>query len=85
MSLKLRMQGRGSDLKRPIEVNCKKTVYGCFCFFRTITVLRPVDGDGITEWLRNKSQTELSGLLQQGNPQQLIPYSIALTSQLNQV
>ncbi|XP_036811615.1 polycystin-1 isoform X2 [Oncorhynchus mykiss] len=52
---------------------------------RTITVLRPVDGDGITEWLRNKSQTELSGLLQQGNPQQLIPYSIALTSQLNQV
>ncbi|CAB1338155.1 unnamed protein product [Coregonus sp. 'balchen'] len=52
---------------------------------RTITVLRPVDGDGITEWLRNKSQTELWGLLQQGNPQQLIPYSIALTSQLNQV
>ncbi|XP_028975896.2 polycystin-1 [Esox lucius] len=51
----------------------------------TLKVLRPGDGDGITEWLRNKSQTEFWGLLQQGNPQQLIPFSIALSSQLNQV
>lgn len=38
-----------------------------------------------TEWLRNKSQSELWVLRQQGNPQDIIQYSIALSSQLNQV
>ncbi|XP_056111481.1 polycystin-1 isoform X1 [Rhinichthys klamathensis goyatoka] len=37
------------------------------------------------EWLRNKSQSEFWPLLQQGNPQDIIQYSIALTSQLNQL
>ncbi|KAJ7987830.1 hypothetical protein DPEC_G00330600 [Dallia pectoralis] len=52
---------------------------------RTLTVLRPGDGDGITEWLRKKSQTAFWGLLQRGNPQELIPFSIVLSSHLNQV
>ncbi|XP_056628016.1 polycystin-1 [Triplophysa dalaica] len=38
-----------------------------------------------TEWLRNRSQSEFRALLQQGNPQDIIQYSIALTSQLNQL
>ncbi|XP_065098457.1 polycystin-1 [Paramisgurnus dabryanus] len=38
-----------------------------------------------TEWLRNTSQWEFRALLQQGNPQDIIQYSIALTSQLNQL
>ncbi|KAF4106605.1 hypothetical protein G5714_012595 [Onychostoma macrolepis] len=38
-----------------------------------------------TEWLRNKSQSELWVLRQQGNPQDIIQYSIALSSQLNQL
>lgn len=37
------------------------------------------------EWLKNKSQSEFIALFQQGNPQDIIQYSIALTSQLNQV
>ncbi|XP_073684860.1 polycystin-1 [Garra rufa] len=37
------------------------------------------------EWLRNKSQSELWALRQQGNPQDIIQYSIALSSQLNQL
>ncbi|ROI81786.1 Polycystin-1 [Anabarilius grahami] len=37
------------------------------------------------EWLKNKSQSEFGALFQQGNPQDIIQYSIALTSQLNQV
>uniref|UniRef100_A0A3Q3IQE5 Polycystic kidney disease 1b n=1 Tax=Monopterus albus TaxID=43700 RepID=A0A3Q3IQE5_MONAL len=35
-------------------------------------------------YLRNESQTKLWALVQHGNPQEIIPYSIALTSQLNQ-
>lgn len=38
-----------------------------------------------SQWLRNKSETELWALVQHGNPQEIIPYSIALTSQLNRV
>ncbi|XP_043109222.1 polycystin-1 [Puntigrus tetrazona] len=38
-----------------------------------------------TEWLRNKSQSELWALRQQGNPQDIIQYSIALSSHLNQI
>ncbi|XP_067225935.1 polycystin-1 [Chanodichthys erythropterus] len=37
------------------------------------------------EWLKNKSQSEFIALFQQGNPQEIIQYSIALTSQLNQL
>ncbi|KYO31114.1 hypothetical protein Y1Q_0016466 [Alligator mississippiensis] len=38
----------------------------------------------ITSWLKNKSQTELWGMVQQGNPQEVIPYSLALITVLNQ-
>ncbi|XP_054455423.1 polycystin-1 [Anoplopoma fimbria] len=52
---------------------------------RELTVETP-SGDGVaSEWLRNKSRTELWALVQHGNPQEIIPYSIALTSQLNQM
>jgi len=37
------------------------------------------------DWLRNKSQTELWVLAQRGNPQEILAYSLALTSHLNQV
>ncbi|KAG7491706.1 hypothetical protein MATL_G00006860 [Megalops atlanticus] len=52
---------------------------------RTLTVLPPDEGEGLTDWLKNKSQSELWALVQRGNPQEVIPYSIALTSQLNQM
>uniref|UniRef100_A0A3B4YDK7 Polycystin-1-like n=1 Tax=Seriola lalandi dorsalis TaxID=1841481 RepID=A0A3B4YDK7_SERLL len=45
---------------------------------------RPISAMCPTLTLRNKSQTELWALVQHGNPQEIIPYSIALTSQLNQ-
>lgn len=54
-------------------------------FSRMLTVENPVRGEAAGQWLRNKSQTELWALVQHGNPQEIIPYSIALTSQLNQV
>lgn len=50
-----------------------------------LTVHNPVREEVASQWLRNKSQTELWALVQHGNPQEIIPYSIALTSQLNQV
>lgn len=50
-----------------------------------LTVENPARDDVANQWLRNKSQTELWALVQHGNPQEIIPYSIALTSQLNQV
>ncbi|XP_061823857.1 polycystin-1 [Nerophis lumbriciformis] len=49
---------------------------------RTLTVHSRVTA---SDWLRTKSQTELWALVQHGNPQEIIPYSIALTSQLNQM
>ncbi|KAJ8399765.1 hypothetical protein AAFF_G00408700 [Aldrovandia affinis] len=52
---------------------------------RTLTVLLPEGGQGLTDWLKNKSQSELWALVQRGNPQEVMPYSIALTSQLNLV
>ncbi|XP_051926382.1 polycystin-1 isoform X2 [Hippocampus zosterae] len=39
----------------------------------------------VTEWLRTKSQKDMWAFVQHGNPQEIIPYSIALTSQLNQM
>ncbi|XP_069510961.1 polycystin-1-like [Ambystoma mexicanum] len=53
---------------------------------RTLTVtMPPVSGfQTVTGWLKNKSQSELWGLVRQGNPQELIPYSLALVSALNQ-
>ncbi|XP_027144915.1 polycystin-1 [Larimichthys crocea] len=52
---------------------------------RMLTVENPVRGEAAGQWLRNKSQTELWALVQHGNPQEIIPYSIALISQLNQM
>lgn len=54
-------------------------------FYRTLVVLEPKGDQHTTEWLRNKCQSELWALFQNGNPQEVIPYTIALTSQLNQV
>uniref|UniRef100_W5MXP6 Polycystin-1-like n=1 Tax=Lepisosteus oculatus TaxID=7918 RepID=W5MXP6_LEPOC len=53
----------------------------------TLTVLLPVfpvESQGMMEWLTNKSQSKLWDMTQQSNPQEVIPYSIALTSMLNQ-
>lgn len=41
--------------------------------------------DTASQWLKSKIQTELRAVVQHGNPQQIIPYAIALTSYLNQV
>ncbi|XP_061667089.1 polycystin-1 [Syngnathoides biaculeatus] len=49
---------------------------------RTLSVQTHVNA---SEWLRSKSRTEMWALIQHGNPQEIIPYSIALTSQLNQI
>ncbi|XP_055085828.1 polycystin-1 [Periophthalmus magnuspinnatus] len=50
---------------------------------RTLEVSYSSDASG--EWLRSKAQTELHALVQHGNPQEIIPYSLALLSHLNQV
>lgn len=50
---------------------------------RTLEVKSP--NDDVREWLKKKSQTELWSIVQHGNPQEIIPYSIALSSHLNQV
>ncbi|KAA8581072.1 hypothetical protein FQN60_002653 [Etheostoma spectabile] len=52
---------------------------------RMLTVDNPAKDGEASQWLRIKSQTELWALVQHGNPQEIIPYSIALTSQLNQM
>ncbi|XP_008289301.1 polycystin-1 [Stegastes partitus] len=52
---------------------------------RTLTVENPERDEVASQWLRNKSQTELWALVQHGNPQEVVPYSIALTSKLNQM
>ncbi|XP_029311858.1 polycystin-1 [Cottoperca gobio] len=52
---------------------------------RMLTVETPPKDAAASQWLRNKSQTELWALVQHGNPQEIIPYSIALSSQLNQM
>ncbi|XP_029456465.1 polycystin-1-like isoform X2 [Rhinatrema bivittatum] len=54
---------------------------------RTLTVSMPELPPGfqsVTGWLKNKSQSELWSLVQQGNPLGVIPYSVALLSALNQ-
>lgn len=45
----------------------------------------PVRGDAASRWLANKSQTELHAAVRHGNPQEVVPFAIALSSQLNQV
>ncbi|KAI3365437.1 hypothetical protein L3Q82_010525, partial [Scortum barcoo] len=52
---------------------------------RVLTMKNPAMDKDANQRLRNKSQTELWALVQHGNPQEIIPYSIALTSQLNQM
>ncbi|CAF92443.1 unnamed protein product [Tetraodon nigroviridis] len=51
---------------------------------RTLTVKNLMREDAASQWLMNKSQTELRAVVQHGNPQEIIPYAIALTSRLNQ-
>ncbi|XP_060127847.1 polycystin-1 isoform X6 [Zootoca vivipara] len=53
---------------------------------QTLTLTMPELPSGfntITSWLKKKSQSELWGVVQQGNPQEVIPYSLALISLLN--
>ncbi|KAM6897519.1 polycystin-1 [Xenentodon cancila] len=52
---------------------------------RTLTIENPSSGKVTSHWLRNKSKTELWAFIQHRNPQEIIPYSIALTSVLNQM
>ncbi|XP_071319469.1 polycystin-1 [Trachinotus anak] len=52
---------------------------------RTLSIRNPARDKVASQWLRNKGQTELWALVQHGNPQEIIAYSIALTSQLNQI
>lgn len=55
---------------------------------RTLPLAMPVLPAGfptVTSWLKNKSQSELWSVVQQGNPQEVIPYSLALITVLNQV
>lgn len=54
-------------------------------FFRTLIVEDSLDDKADDQWVRNKSQTELWTLVQHANPQEIIPYSIALISKLNRV
>ncbi|GCC34843.1 hypothetical protein chiPu_0013320 [Chiloscyllium punctatum] len=54
---------------------------------RTLTVWMPDFSMGsysVIDWLRHKSQSELWGLVQQGDPSEVIPYSVTLISALNQ-
>uniref|UniRef100_A0A3Q3KVW2 Polycystic kidney disease 1b n=1 Tax=Labrus bergylta TaxID=56723 RepID=A0A3Q3KVW2_9LABR len=51
---------------------------------RVLSVENPAGDKVASQWLTNKRRTELWALVQHGNPQEIIPYSIALTSQLNQ-
>ncbi|XP_078257383.1 polycystin-1 [Rhinoraja longicauda] len=54
---------------------------------RTLMVLMPdlpLGSHRVVKWLKRKSQSELWGLVQQGNPDKVIPFSIALISALNQ-
>lgn len=50
-----------------------------------MTVENPASSEVASLWLKSKSQSELWALVQHGNPQDIIPFSIALISQLNQV
>ncbi|KAG7324819.1 hypothetical protein KOW79_011135 [Hemibagrus wyckioides] len=52
---------------------------------RNLVVMAPVSDHNKTEWFKKKSQEELWALLKRGNPQDVIPYATALTSQLNQL
>ncbi|XP_037547532.1 LOW QUALITY PROTEIN: polycystin-1 [Nematolebias whitei] len=52
---------------------------------RTLIVEDSLDGKADDQWVRNKSQTELWTLVQHANPQEIIPYSIALISKLNRM
>ncbi|XP_026864166.2 polycystin-1 isoform X3 [Electrophorus electricus] len=52
---------------------------------RNLWVVLPVSVPGTTERLKKKSQRDLWALLQQGKPQDVLLYSTALTSHLNQL
>ncbi|KAF3704724.1 Polycystin-1 Autosomal dominant polycystic kidney disease 1 protein -like protein Precursor [Channa argus] len=52
---------------------------------RTLAVENPARDKVASDWLISKSRKELWGLVQHGNLHEIIPYSIALASQLNQM
>ncbi|CAG5909761.1 unnamed protein product, partial [Menidia menidia] len=52
---------------------------------RTLTVTNPPSDKAASLWLKDRIRTDLWTLVQHGNPQEIIPYSIALSSKLNQV
>ncbi|KAF7705631.1 hypothetical protein HF521_020917 [Silurus meridionalis] len=52
---------------------------------RNLVVMVPVRDQDMMEWLKNKSQEELWDLVKQGNPQDVISYAMAMSSQLNQI
>lgn len=57
----------------------------CHNSCRNLEVMVPVSEQETVEWLKKKSEEELWALVKQGNPQDVIPYAMALSSQLNQV
>lgn len=52
---------------------------------KTLTVESPTRNEVATHWLKSKSQKDLWALVQRGNPQEILPYSMVLTTQLNTV
>ncbi|XP_062859991.1 polycystin-1 [Trichomycterus rosablanca] len=52
---------------------------------RNLVVKLSLNNQNTTAWLKEKSQSELWALLQQGNPQHVVQYSAALISHLNQL
>lgn len=52
---------------------------------RKLVVVVPVREQDTMKWLKKKSQEELCVLQKHGNPQDVIAFTMALTSQLNQV
>ncbi|KAF5898146.1 polycystin-1-like isoform X1, partial [Clarias magur] len=52
---------------------------------RNLDVMVPVSDQDTIEWLKKKSEEELRALVKQGNPQDVIPYAVALSSQLNRL
>ncbi|XP_069779379.1 polycystin-1-like [Narcine bancroftii] len=75
--------------------NIIRQIVNCFypgpmnhTYWMTLMVLMPdlpLGSHGVIDWLKRKSQSEFWGLVQQGNPDKVIPFAIALIYALNQV
>lgn len=76
-------QSSFSVIHKNVLDNSVMSFFAPFC--RTLTVKNLAREDAASQWLAYKSQTELHAVVQHGNPQEIIPYAIALTSHLNQV